>query len=100
MKYTVSPPPVSGKTLSADPALQTWFLKAGQHLTEASSTETLTGKAGEILTTSRSGSRIYWEYAGTKGDSWVFQGVAIVLPASTTPQQGWTHLKEAPSGNG
>ena len=98
MRVTVSPPPVTCKTIATDPAFQAWILKAGQHLTESSSSEQIKGLAGEILTASRSGSRIYWEYAGTKGDSWVFQGVAIVLPASTSPQQGWTHLKETPSG--
>lgn len=100
MRVTVSPPPLTAKTLQQDRPLQSWLEKAGQHLTEASSVQTITGANGQILQASRSGSRIYWEYAGTAGDSWSFQGVPIVLPPSTTPQQGWTHLKETPSGNG
>ena len=99
MRITVSHPPITSKTLAQDLPLQTWVQKLGQHVNDASSVQTVKADNGEILTASRSGSRIYWEYSGTIGGSWVFFGVPITLQASATPQQGWTHLKEAPNGS-
>lgn len=92
MTVAISQVPAACKTLAADHALQTWMLKAGQHLEESSTPKTILDATGEPLIVSRSGARIYWEYNGTKGGSWSYWGAAIVLPASTQPQQGWKHI--------
>jgi hypothetical protein len=94
MKITVSPFMPTFQTVAKDLPFQNWLTKLGQHATDSSSVETLIGVAGEVLKASRSGSRIFYEYAGTKGDSWVFHDTPIVLPPSTSPQKDWTHIKE------
>ena len=92
MNVAISPVPASCTTLANDLAFQTWSLKASQHLEESSTPKTILDATGEPLIVSRSGARIYWEYSGTKGGSWAYWGAAIVLPASTQPQQGWKHI--------
>lgn len=94
MRITVSPFVPTFQTVANDPPFQAWLTKLGQHATDSSSVETLVSADGEVLKASRSGSRIFYEYDGTKGGSWSFHGQAITLPPSTSPQKDWTHIKE------
>ena len=83
--FPISTAPV-GKGGSWNEPVSKWMMKAGVHLNEASQVRQSTS-GGEILSWSRNGATIIYDYTGLGGISFECDGTTVTIPKTTASQE-------------